>query len=175
MQLLDQNTFMVLQATTIQMNLDALQMAQTLYNGLCLRYPQHTERFTKNYETLSDALYALQDYGTKQLEGISCRELITFHDGFSCLADAFDLTILCAIEEESGSEASAQKLKELCQLIRSHNLNAVFTEKNGSCSAAQIIHSETGANLYELDMGLSGDSYFDAMYHNIDTLKEALE
>lgn len=41
------------------------------------------------------------------LESLSCRELITFHDGFSYFADAFDLTILRAMEEEAGSEASA--------------------------------------------------------------------
>ena len=42
------------------------------------------------------------------LESLSCRELITFHDGFSYFADAFDLTILRAMEEEAGSEASAR-------------------------------------------------------------------
>ena len=48
-------------------------------------------------------------------------------------------------------------------------------EKNGSVSAANIISAETNTAIYSLDMAMSGTSYFDAMYHNIDTLQEALQ
>ena len=34
---------------------------------------------------------------------------------------------------------------------------------------------ETGIPCYQLDMAMGGDSWFDAMYHNIHTLKEALK
>ena len=59
--------------------------------------------------------------------------------------------------------------------VEHHNLPAIFTEKSGSVSAAGIISRETGAKVYALDMAMAGDSYFDAMYHNINTLKEALQ
>ena len=100
--------------------------------------------------------------------------MVTFHDGFAYFADAFSLTILEAIEEESGSEASAKDLIHLIEEVEHHDLPAVFTEKNGSPSAAQVISRETGAGIYALDMAMSGESYFEAMYHNIDTIKEAL-
>ena len=109
-----------------------------------------------------------------RLSSLSCRELITFHDGFSYLAESFDLTILEAVEEESGSEASAQELIELVELVQSHQLPAIFTESNGSASAADIIAAESGAAVYTLDMAMAGEDYFEAMYHNIDTIKEAL-
>ena len=105
---------------------------------------------------------------------LSCRKLITFHDGFAYFAESFDLTILEAVEEESGSEASAKELKPLIELVRQYKLPAIFTEKNGSTSAAAVISAETGARVYTLAMALAGDSYFEAMYHNIDTIKEAL-
>jgi ABC-type Zn uptake system ZnuABC Zn-binding protein ZnuA len=79
------------------------------------------------------------------------------------------------MEEESGSEASAQELKELIATVREHHLPALFTERSGSVSAAGIISAETGATVYALDMAMSGNDYFEAMYHNIDTIKEALE
>ena len=44
----------------------------------------------------------------------------------------------------------------------------------GSTSAAEVISRETGVTVYSLDMVMAGDSYFDAMYRNIDTIKEAL-
>ena len=42
-------------------------------------------------------------------------------------------------------------------------------------AAASIIAKEAGINTYALDMAMSGNSYFTAMYHNINTLKEALQ
>lgn len=149
-------------------------MASNICAELSVRYPQHADTFRANWDDLLAELDALQTYGTKELSSLSCRELITFHDGFGYFAESFDLTILKAIEEESGSEASAKELKELINLVNQHQLHAIFTERNGSTSAAGIISAETGAAAYVLDMAMSADSYFDAMYHNIDTIKEAL-
>ena len=154
---------------------NAKVMANNICSGLTVQYPQYAELFAANLQTLTEKLDALQQYGKQLLSTLSCRELITFHDGFSYLAHAFDLTILAAVEEESGSEASAAELKELILLTREHGLPAVFTEKNSSASAADVIAAETGVSLYALDMAMSGNSYFDAMYHNLATLKEALK
>ena len=153
---------------------NAKQMARNICDGLCRRYPAHADTFQKNLATLLADLDTLEDYAEQTLAELSCRELITFHDGFTYLAESFDLTILKAIEEESGSEASAQELIELTQLVQKHQLPAIFVETNGSASAAQIIAAETGATIHSLDMAMAGDDYFEAMYHNIDTIKEAL-
>lgn len=150
-------------------------MAQNICQGLAEAYPAHAETFTDNLASLISQLDDLQSHGENALSGLSCRELITFHDGFGYFAEAFDLTILEAIEEESGSEASAQELKSLITIVNEHNLPAVFTEVNGSASAADVICAQTGIGIYALDMAMSGNSYFDAMYHNINTIKEALE
>ena len=153
---------------------NAKVMAQNICAGLCAQYPAYNEVFEENLALLLSDLDALHAYGEKQLANLSCRELITFHDGFAYLADSFDLQILEAVEEESGSEASAAELIHLIEEVRHHDLPAIFTEKLGSVSAAQIIAAETGAEIYALDMIMHGESYFDAMYQNIDTLKEAL-
>ena len=91
------------------------------------------------------------------------------------MASEYDLTIIKAIEEESGSEASAKELTEIITLIKDYNISAIFTETNGSASAASIISRECNVPIYTLDMAMSGESWFEAMYKNIDTLKEALQ
>ena len=149
-------------------------MAENICAGLSRRYPEYSDVFSSNLDGLLNDLNALQRYGESSLADLKCRELVTFHDGFSYFAEAFDLTILEAVEEESGSEASAQELKHLIGIVREHSLPAIFTETNGSTSAAGVISRETGARVCSLDMAMSGSSYFDAMYHNIDTIKEAL-
>ena len=154
---------------------NAMAMAKNICSGLEVRYPEYADTFRENLDQLLDRLQELENYGQQQLSSLSCRELITFHDGFSYLADAFDLTILEAIEEESGSEASARELISMIEEVEHDHLPAVFTEKSGSVSAAGIIARETGCKIYTLDMAMAGNSYFGAMYHNIDTLKEALQ
>lgn len=154
---------------------NAKHMAENLCSSLCAAFPQWETTFRANLTGLLSRLDDLQSYGEEALSNLRCRELITFHDGFTYLAESFDLTILHAIEEESGAEASAAELIELIGEVRSHELPAIFTESNGSVSAANIIAAETGVKVYALDMGISGTSYFDAMYRNINTLKEALQ
>jgi ABC-type Zn uptake system ZnuABC Zn-binding protein ZnuA len=152
----------------------ASQMATNICSALCSRYPEHRETFQTNLASLQADLQTLQTYGEEQLRDLSCRELVTFHDGFAYFAEAFGLTILEAVEEESGSEAPASELIRLITLVQDHALPAIFIETNGSNAAAQIISTETGTKIYTLDMAMAGDSYFDAMYHNINTIKEAL-
>ena len=149
-------------------------MAENICQGLCTYFPEHQASFQKNLTGLLADLDALQAYGQRELANLSCRELITFHDGFAYFAEAFDLTIIKAIEEESGGEASAQELIALIGMVEEHCLPAIFTERNGSVSAADIIATETDAAVYALDMAMAGDDYFEAMKHNINTIKEAL-
>ena len=152
----------------------AKTMAVNICTGLSAQFREHQETFEANLDQLLADLDTLHAYGEAQLGELSCRELVTFHDGFSYFAQAFDLTILEAIEEESGSEASAQELIRLITMVNEHQLPAVFTETNGSTSAAGIISAETGAKVYALDMAMAGNDYFEAMYYNIDIVKEAL-
>lgn len=153
---------------------NATIMAQNICDQLCTIYPQHTDTFQCNLTSLLQSLDELQRYGESQLKNLHVRDLITFHDGFAYFAEDFNLTILEAIEEESGSEASAAEIIHLIDLVYTHQLPAIFTEVSGSDACAGIIASETGVQIFTLDMAMSGNSYFDAMYHNIDTVKEAL-
>lgn len=154
---------------------NAAKMAENIYHTLVSNYPHFKDTFDNNYTALSGKFTDLSKYAANTLSTLSCRNLITFHDGFSYMAKAFDLKILHAIEEESGSEASAAELISVCNLIKHNGIPAIFTEKNGSGASAQIIAKETGVKVYTLDMGMSEGNYFEVMYNNINTLKEALE
>lgn len=114
------------------------------------------------------------------VEGLSCPYLITFHDGFQYFAQNCGLTLLKAIEEEAGSTASAAEIKEIVALINEHDIPAIFVEKNGSRATAEVIARETGCQIYELDMMMSGEGdglqpYLDAMAANRTAVQEALK
>ena len=150
----------------------ACAVAENIASALTAQYPQYADVFAENLAALRGRFNELWEYGARQT--FACRELVTFHDGFSYLADYLDLTVLAAIEEEAGSEVAAGDLIEIVSLVREHDLPCVFVEENGARDAAEIIAAETGCKIYTLSTCLSDDDYFAAMRRNIDTLQEAL-
>ena len=158
----------------------ACQMVENLAQGLSQLLPESADAFAANAQAAQDAILDAYAQEQEALADLSCRELITFHDGFSYFAEAFDLTILRAIEEESGSEASAQEVSQILQEVESHSLPAIFTEKNGSDSTAQVIQRESGVAIYQLNLLMSGDkdtdglaAYIAGMDANVAVIQEA--
>ena len=118
-------------------------MARNICAGLSALYPKHKDVFEHNLSLLLNDLRTLQEYAAAQLADLSCRKIVTFHDGFSYMSQAFELEILHSIEEESGREASAAELINIANIVTDNNLPCIFTEGNNNSSAAQIISRET--------------------------------
>lgn len=129
-------------------------------------------------ETLNSEYARLYD----KLAPLTCRKLITFHDGFTYFANAFDLELLMSVEEEQGQEASGQVIAHALDLIKTEGLPAIFTEENSSDATAQAIARESGVSLRTLSLIMSGttenpgiDRYIAELEQNVDTLLEALQ
>lgn len=161
----------------------AEQMVETIVARLTELDPDHGEAYQRNGLAAAALLNSCKDLGDDMLitgsDAPSNRNLITFHDGFGYFADSFGLTLLRAIEEEEGSETSAQEIKEIVELIETYRLPAIFTEVNGSDATAQAISRETGVAVDALSMIMSGEGsglapYLEAMGNNIETVANAL-
>lgn len=157
----------------------AAAMVSTIAEALAQADPDQAQLYRDNADACAIQLNGRLEEWRERLSGLTCRELITFHDGFAYFAQALDLTILRSIEEEEGSEASAQEIQALISLVQERHLPAIFTEVNGSDATAQAIARETGTAVYPLSMVMSGegeglDPYLEAMDQNIAALEEAL-
>jgi len=154
--------------------------------------PEHAGTYASNYTAALNLLAeGKADFADEMMNAAasahtsldsvcSNKQLITFHDGFQYFVRAIDLELLESIEEEAGSEASAKEILKITQLVKEHDIPAIFTEKNGSDATADAISRETGVKVCQLDMIMSGDgedirAYFDAMKQNIQTVMEALK
>ncbi len=158
----------------------AAQMAETIAAGLAEADPDHAEAYLANGQAVAEELTSLKSDLNQQLEVLTCRELITFHDGFAYFADAFGLDILAAIEEEEGSEASAKDIVEIVGYVKEYHLPSIFVEANGSDATANAISRECGVAVHTLSMLMSGPTddlsvtYSSLMRENINALLEAL-
>lgn len=150
------------------------QAAALAAQELGTQYPEFSDQFAENLAAFDRKLSDLQTYGDEALSSLSCRKLVTFHDGFSYFADSFGLTIAAAMEVESGSEPSAKELESIISIVEENRIPAVFYETNGESGSAEVVANETGCSVWTLDMAISSSDYFAAMRENIDIVKEAL-
>ncbi len=154
------------------------QMAENIANGLANLDASCAEVCKTNVSAALTALSRVDPYCQDMI--FPPYPLITFHDGFQYFAAAQGFDLLRAIEEEGGSTVSAAEIKELTALIEEKDIPAIFVERNGSRSAAEVLSRETGCAVYELDMLMSGDGqglqpYLDAMNANLVTICNAFE
>lgn len=157
---------------------NALTMLSIISSRMCALNADNTKQYETNFNSASAKLSELEAR-CSEFSTLPTRNLITFHDGFRYFAEACGLTLLKSIEEEEGSEASAAEMKEIIALIEEYDIPAIFTEVNGSDATAQAIARETGVEVYQLNMIMSGEGsgiqpYLDAMNANYDTILRAL-
>ena len=158
---------------------NAIAMAGNLCLGLSEADPDHAQTYSDNLASVTSLVESWDSsmndtiQEAEQNGGVSISGLITFHDGFQYFAKAFDLPLLAAIEEEEGSEASAQVINETVSLVKEKQIPVIFTEVNGSDATAQAIARETGCAVAQLTMLMDGPddgelaNYLDGLSANI--------
>lgn len=110
------------------------------------------------------------------------RLLVTSHDSHRYFADRYGFEVIGVIlGVTTDVEASAEHLAELVELIREHDVPAVFGETITSERLAQSLANETGAKLVRLysdSLGAEGsgaDSYIGMVRENVKRVVEALQ
>ena len=162
---------------------NAQVMVDDLLAGLLPLLPDQADRLRANADRARAALLDCDTAARRLLAGTAgdLPGLITFHDGFAYFAHAYGLPLLCSIEEEAGSEASAKEIVEITRLVREHGIPVIFTEVNGSDATANAIARETGCAVARLSMLMDGPDvtpdgpdavslYTDGILSNINTI-----
>lgn len=144
--------------------------------------PENKEAYETNTNTYVTKLENLKNEMHTELDSLTNRNIITFHESFPYFAEEFNLNIAGVIVIEPDSEPSAKEIEEIINTIKSKNIKALFTEPQYSSKVAETIATETGTTVYELDPIVTGDStpdsyddYIIKMKKNLDILKEALK
>ena len=111
------------------------------------------------------------------------RLLVTSHDAFSYFAEAYGFEIVGLVIPSLAThvEPSAEHIAGLVEVIREHNVPALFGETTVSDKLAQAVARETGANLLQLYSGSLGpegsgaDTYLDMVRTNVERIVGALK
>ena len=166
-----------------------ISVAGAIAHTLATEDPVNAQLYQRNAQMVCSALQSAYNGWSAAVEGLSAPYLITFHDGFHYFAEAFGLEILFSMEEEDGATASARDITLAAALVKEHHLSVIFTEENGSGSAARAVSGETGVCVSQLSMLMSGQDapanataedildqlYILPMNNNIETILEVLK
>ncbi len=110
------------------------------------------------------------------------RVLITSHDAFAYLGQAYGFQFLAPQGLSTESEASAADVAALIQQVKEQKASALFLENISNPRLIEQIARETGMKLggriYSDALSIEDGpaaTYVDMMRHNIETIREALE
>ena len=161
---------------------DSIIQVRNIADQLSLADPENAAQYKANADAYIVKLEALKEKMHSSLDNITNRDIITFHEAFPYFAREFDLNIVDVIEREPGTVPSPKELEETIKIVKDSKVKALFTEPQYPAKAAETIANETGAKIYPLDPGVTGeatenayDDYLNIMENNLKSLEEALK
>ena len=160
----------------------AKQEAIKISEALIRADPTHASSYTTNMKKLGEKLDALDVAFKNGLAHCQQKNIITSHAAFGYIAARYNLLQLSIAGLSPDEEPSPQKLAEISQFIKEHNIQYIFFESLVSPRLSQTIARETGATtiifnplegLTHEEVSNSAD-YFLLQKQNLDNLKIAL-
>lgn len=157
---------------------NAKKQVLNIKNGLVENYPQYEKQINLNYDGYIEKLNNLDKQLTELYPDLMGKRVVTFHQAYDYMAKDAGFEIVDCIEGDDGNEPSPKKLAHLCDEMREQNIKALFTEPNYGGSAADILASEVGVQVYILNPVLTGEekltAYEEIMLENYKIICEAV-
>ena len=152
-------------------------------NGMANADPKNAATYKANAQAYTERLSALHSRALSELKKLPAdrRTVVTAHDAFGYLANAYDLTFLAPVGIDTDAEPSAKALAALIDHLKEAGAGALFVENITSPALVQQIERETGikigGRLYSdalSERGGPATSYETMFEHNLDVLIRAL-
>lgn len=157
---------------------NAAKQTENIAEGLIKVFPQYKEKISDNLKIYLQKLNALDSKIKAELAPCKGAEFISFHEAYDYFAADYSLSFAASVDSDDGSEPGTKELVRLTELIKSKDINAIFTEPNYQGSSADVLSNETGVPVYTLNPVTSGDgakdSYEKIMLENCETIKKAV-
>lgn len=147
--------------------------------------PENAETYFQNAADYTEQLDELHAWTLEQVSQVAPerRLLVTSHDSLSYFAELYGFEIVGLVIPSLAThvEPSAEHIASVVDVVREHNVPAVFGETTVSERLAQAVALETGAELVQIYSGSLGpegsgaDTYIGMVRSNVERIVEALK
>lgn len=165
------------------------KVAQYLTENLSTIDPENTELYNNNLNQYIEELSALELYITERVLEVpeESRIIVTAHDAFNYLGDAYGFQVLGLQGISTDSEASTSDISALASFIVEHEIKAIFVETSVPTKNIEALQEAVkakgfdvviGGELYSDSLGdesAGHDTYISTFKANIDTIVDALK
>ena len=164
--------------------LNGVVYVENIADVLKQKLPEHANDIDVNTSAYISKLNALDAETKAALAelGDDKRTVVTAHDAFGYLADAYGMNFLAPVGIDSEAEPSAQELAQLIAQLKEDGAAALFVENITSPALVQQISDETGLEIGGRlfsdalsERGGPATSYLAMFEHNLGTLLQALK
>lgn len=146
--------------------------------GLISLDEQNAEIYKNNLEIYISKLEALKENLTEELQGLNGEKAVSLNEAFEYLGESLGMEITTVETDHEESTLSAETLKNIIDKMNDENIDIIIIDKDDNEANANAIAEETGATIYKLNSGLTGnldkDAYIEQMEENIQILANAL-
>lgn len=151
--------------------------------------PEHAELFAENNGIYQEELVELDRYIQEQVTKIpeEKRFLVTAHDAFGYLGDAYGLEVIGLQGLNTQTEAATSDVSSLADFIVDNQISAIFIESSLPTRTIESLQEavrdrnfqvEIGGELFSDSLGdesQDAENYIKMYRHNIDTIANALK
>ena len=131
----------------------------------------------KYEENASEYITKLENLKTKyknELQNLNGKKVVSLNEAFSYLFKFVGIEEELISTDHEQSALSAEQVKNVIDMMNNENIKTIIIAENDDEQNATAIANETGAKIYRLKDGMSGDgltdSYIDIMEDNLETL-----
>ena len=139
--------------------------------------PDSAEDYRARADELGQELSALDDELRAGLASCERQQVVTSHDAFGYLADAYGLEQVAIAGLSPEDEASPRRLAEVAAQAEAAGVTTIFFEESVSPKVAESLAREVGATatvLSPLELAPESGDYLSAMRANLEQLRTAL-
>jgi zinc transport system substrate-binding protein len=140
--------------------------------------PDYAGTYANNANIFGKRLVTLHRQLENKLKSVRGKSVMLFHPSFRYMLKRYDIIYRGSVEINPGVEPSPKDIKEILDVMKKYNINAMFIEPQLSKASVENIAEAAGAMIYTLDPvgGVKGrKSYVDLMLYNAKTLNKALK
>lgn len=157
--------------------LNAIHQVENIRDALSNADPAGAEIYRANADEYAGQLRRLHEELLARSRGFSAREFITFHAAWDYFARDYGLKVAAVVETTPGKEPSPAEIAAIVETARRIHARAIFAEPQFSPKAAEVIASESGAQVLFLNyIGMPPDYSYPAMMRaNFQEIERALK
>ena len=155
-----------------------IKQVETICQKLCEYDNKNVEAYKANCESYLQKINQEKQKYENQLQKLNGEKAICLNEGLEYLLKELKMQVTQVETNHEESTMSAETLKSLIEKMKDENIKIIVVDKDDNIKNAETLANETGAKIYKLDSGLTGEisnnAYIDKLEANFLVLESMM-